>query len=412
MKSTRKESVPFSGYQIFVIAILALLQFTVVMDFAIISPLGDMLMKGLSINTAQFGLLVSCYAFGAGVAGVLAAGFADKFDRKKFLLFFYAGFIVGTLLCGLSKDYTMLMIARSVTGLFGGVIASISMSIVSDLFPLSQRGRVMGFIQMAFAGSQILGIPVGLFVANAWGWNATFILIVALATIVFIAIAARLKPIKGHLSMQTDESVFGRFHRVLTNKEHFIGFVMITMVSMGGAMLMPFSAAYLINNVDVTQEQLPYIFLFSGLISLIVMPLVGRLSDRVDKFKLFFVGSCITIVMTLVYTNLPPIPLWGVVIVNMLMFVGIGSRMVPGMALNTAIPDPRDRGAYMSMCTTLQQTSNGLGALAAGLIVVQHTKTSPLEHFNILGLIVVSMSIVCIFLIYRINNIVKAKQVA
>src|SRR5204862_6247580 len=137
----------FTKYQVLVIFLIAFTQFTVVLDFMVMSPLGDMLMKSMSLKTKQFGFAVSAYAFSAGISGLLTAGFADRFDRKKLLLFFYIGFIFGTLLCGLSHTYFMLLFARIITGLFGGVIGSISMAIVADLFPIEQRGRVMGFMQ-------------------------------------------------------------------------------------------------------------------------------------------------------------------------------------------------------------------------------------------------------------------------
>ncbi len=168
----------FTSYQVLVIVLLALTQFTVILDFMVMSPLGDMLMKSMELTTSQFGFAVSAYAFSAGISGLLTAGFADKFDRKKLLLFFYVGFIAGTLFCGLSTTYLMLLAARIITGLFGGVIGSISMAIVADLFPLHQRGRAMGFMQMGFGASQVLGIPISLYIANHWGWQSPFIMIV------------------------------------------------------------------------------------------------------------------------------------------------------------------------------------------------------------------------------------------
>src|SRR6478736_6925589 len=107
----------FTRYQAMVIFLIAFTQFTVVLDFMVMSPLGDMLMKSMNLKTSQFGLAVSSYAFSAGIAGLLTAGFADRFDRKKLLLFFYIGFIAGTLFCGLSHTYAMLLAARIVTGL-------------------------------------------------------------------------------------------------------------------------------------------------------------------------------------------------------------------------------------------------------------------------------------------------------
>src|ERR1700678_1204352 len=149
----------FSRYQSILVALLALVQFTIIIDFMIMSPLGAIIMPALDISAAQFGVAVSAYAFSAATSGILAAGFADRFDRKRLLLFFYVGFICGTLLCGIAPNYPFFLSARMITGLFGGVIGSVVFAITTDLFPFQARGRVMGFIQTAFAASQILGIP-------------------------------------------------------------------------------------------------------------------------------------------------------------------------------------------------------------------------------------------------------------
>ncbi len=178
----------FSRYQVFVIAIIAFIQFTVILDFMVLSPLGAMLLEKLHVTTSQFGLVVSVYAFSAGTSGIIAAGFADKFDRKKLLLFFYSGFMIGTVFCAVAPDYKFLLMARLVTGLFGGVIGSISMAIITDLVSLNVRGRVMGFVQTSFAASQVLGLPIGLLLANHFGWHSPFWMIAGLGTIVGIVI--------------------------------------------------------------------------------------------------------------------------------------------------------------------------------------------------------------------------------
>jgi len=407
---SKQAAAKFTRYQIFVVALLAVLQFTVVTGFSIMFSLGDMLMKNLAIDTVQFGIIVSCYAFGAGISGILATSFADKFDRKKFLLFFYAGFIAGALLCGLSNSYTMLMVARCITGVFGGVIGSISLAIVPDLFALNQRGRVMGFVQMAFTVSQIAGIPIGLFIANHCGWNATFFTVAALATAVYLLAMLKLRPITEHRKLQTSENVLKRFWSVLSNKNYSVGYFFITILSTGGAMLMPFIAVFLINNVGVAQSQLPYVFLFTGIAMTGMMPIVGKLSDKFAKDKIFIIGASLGALMMIIYTHLTQMPLWSAIVMNVLVFAVISTRMVPANALMTAVPDAKDRGAYMSLCSALQQMSNGIAALIAGWIVVQHTATSPLEHFDILGYVVAATSIVCMFLIVRINKIVKRKE--
>jgi predicted MFS family arabinose efflux permease len=401
---------PFTTYQKLVIAILALLQFTIVLDFMILAPLGDFLMKSLAISPKGFGLVVSSYAFSAGASGILAAGFADKFDRKKLLLFFYFGFIVGTLCCALATSFWMLLGARIVTGLFGGVIGAITLTIMTDLFAVNQRGRVMGFVQMAFSGSQILGIPIGLYLANAWGWHSTFLMIVVLASVITLVIILKIRPIDKHLELQSDKNAFLHLWHAISNPSYQTGFIATAFLSVGGFMLMPFSSSYLINNISITAEQLPLIFMFTGFSSIIVMPLIGKLSDKVDKFLIFTAGCIIAIIMILIYTNLVPVPMWQVVVINMIMFMGIMSRIIPATALTMSIPDMKDRGAFMSVNSSLQQMAGGIAALFAGVIVTQKDKTSPLEHYGILGIVVSVVIVISIFLIYRVSIMVKKKQ--
>src|SRR5258706_10423460 len=210
----------FTRYQALAIILLALTQFTVVLDFMVMSPLGDMLMKSMSLTTSQFGFAVSGYAFSAGISGLLTAGFADRFDRKKLLLFFYVGFIAGTLCCGLATTYLMLMAARIITGLFGGVIGSISLAIVADLFPLHQRGRAMGIIQMGFGASQALGIPISLYIANRWGWQSPFLMIVGLASIIWLMTMLKLHPVTRHLELKTEKTALIHLWHTLRQRQY------------------------------------------------------------------------------------------------------------------------------------------------------------------------------------------------
>lgn len=403
-------ALPFSAYQKFIIVLMALLQFTVVLDFMILSPLGDILMKSLDMTTAQFGSVVSAYAISAGISGFLAAGFADKFDRKKLLIFFYTGFILGTVFCGLAFNYQTLLTARIITGLFGGVIGSISMAIVADLFSLEQRGRVMGFVQMSFSGAQILGIPAGLFLATTFNWNASFFMVVILASGIIVLLLTKLKPVTGHLKLQTQKSPLLHLWRTMIKREYLWGYFAIAFLSMGGFMIMPFSSAFLVNNVKIKQEELPLIFLFTGLASIIIMPVIGKLSDKFKKFHLFTAGTIIACIMIVIYTNMGPNPIWLVTAINMILFMGIMSRMVPATALNSAVPEPADRGAYMSINSSLQQMAGGLAATVAGLIIVQPEKGSPLRNFDVLGYCMLGLMFLCLILVHKVSRQVSKQQ--
>lgn len=403
---------PFTGYMKFVIFILAITQFTVILDFMVMSPLGDLMMKSLNLTPTKFGWAVSAYAFSAGISGLLTAGFADRFDRKKLLLFFYSGFIVGTIFCGLAHTYTALITARIITGLFGGVIGSISMAIITDIFALEQRGRVMGFVQMGFGASQVLGVPIGLYLANAWGWEAPFLMVAVLAIFVAIVIFFYLQPVNRHLAVAQTKSPLKHLLNTIRRKDYRIGFTATALLSIGGFMMMPFGSAFAINNLKITQDDLPMLFMVSGISSLIIMPLIGRLSDKIDKFTLFAIASVWMMGMVVFYTNLSTTPLWVVVLINILMMMGIMSRMVPSSALTSAVPDMPDRGAFMSINSSLQQIAGGIAAAAAGTIVVQKDKFSPLEHYNLVGYVVVIISLISIFLLYRVKVLVQTKIIS
>jgi predicted MFS family arabinose efflux permease len=398
--------VKFTRYQIAVVAILAFLQFTVVLDFMILSPLGAMLMRDLAVVPAQFGLVVSAYAFSAAISGLVAAGFADRFDRKKLLLFFYTGFVAGTLLCGFAPSYVLLLGARTVTGLFGGVIGSISMAIVADLFPLEARGRVMGFVMTAFAGSQVLGIPLGLYISNAWGWHAPFIMIAAVSAVVGVVIFTTLRPVDAHLHKRVDRHPLHHLITTVLKPRHQWGFAATVLLAMGGYMLMPFGSAFSVHNLGIPLEKLPMIYMVTGVAALFAGPLLGRVSDAVGKYRTFAAGSLVAIGVVLYYTRLGVTPIGVVMAINVVMFSAISARMVSAQALASAIPAPQDRGGYMSISSSMQQLAGGVASSCAGLIITR-SGDGPLEHYERLGYVVAAAMAVTIVMMARIDAIVK-----
>lgn len=399
----------FSTYQVTVILILALTQFSVVLDFMVMSPLGDLLIKDLKITPSQFGIVVSSYALSAGVAGFLTASFADKFDRKKMLQFFYGGFIIGTMLCGLSTNYWTLVGARIFTGLFGGVMSSISLAIVADLFAPNQRGRVMGFLQMGFGMSQILGIPIGLYLATVWDWKAPFFMIVILALAIFTGIFFVLKPVDDHLKLQRDNPLKHMWNTI-SNRNYRIGFLATAFMSLGGYLMMPWGSAFAVNNVGIKQTDLPLMFMIVGVCTFAIMPLIGIISDRVNKYMVFAGASIVMIISIAIYTHLPQVSLFVLILVNVIMMMGIMARMVPSQALAASIPEMKDRGAFMSINSSLQQMAGGIAALVGGMIVTQDTQTSPLGRFDTLGYVVIGVIVINMFLTYRVYRFVSEKD--
>ena len=396
----------FSKYEIFIISILSILQFTIILDFMVLNPLGAQLLNELNIKPVQFGLVVSAYAFSAGASGLLAAGFADKFDRKKLLLFFYTGFILGTAFCAMATNYHYLLFARIFTGIFGGVIGSVTFAIITDLFKMEVRGRVMGFVQTAFAASQVLGIPIGLVLANKYGWHSPFWMIVIFSIMVYALIFIYLKPIDAHLKIKTENNPFQHLWKIVTTPQYLRAFFTVILLSTGGYMLMPLGSAFTINNLKIRMDDLPLIYGITGIFSIIFGPIMGRLSDKIGKYTIFVWASIWSMIMIGIFTQLGVTPLWLAITVNVLLFIGVSTRMIASSALMTAVPKPQDRGAFMSLNSSIQQIGGGFASAAAGLIVVQ-TPSGFLEHYDILGYVVITSMLIVMGLMYFLNKSIQ-----
>lgn len=405
-----KEKV-FTRYQVFMIAILSFIQFTVILDFMVLSPLGAILMPELSISTAQFGWVVSGYAFSAGISGILAAGFADKYDRKKILLFFYAGFLIGTALCASANTYALLLAARIFTGIFGGVIGSVGFAIITDIFEMKVRGRVMGFTQMAFAASQILGLPIGLYLANNYGWHSSFWMIVIVGVFAGIVMVWKMRPVNAHLEANKDQNPLKHLIATVSNPDYVKVFLSTILLATGGFMLMPFGSTFGTNNLGISLEQLPLLYGITGVFTIFFGPMLGKLADKIGKLQVFIFGSIVGMIFVGIYCNLGVTPFWVILVLNILLFLGINARMISSTALISAVPEPKDRGAFMSINSSVSQVSGGIASAVAGMIVVQRPDGF-VEHYPLLGWVVIGSMIISALLMIVIDRLVKKRALA
>ena len=411
MLTTKTTTEPFSGYQKIVVAMLAFLQFAVILDFMIMSPLGAVIMPALDIGPKEFGLVVSAYAFSAGISGLLTAGFADRYDRKKLLLFFYTGFILGTVWCGLAQSFESLVIARVVTGLFGGVIGSIVLAISTDLFAPAMRGRVMGLIQTAFAASQVLGIPISIYLSNHWNWHVPFLALAAFGLLGGLVVAWKMEPVNAHLGKPQEHSPWAHLYHTVKVPHHLLAFATTALLTTGGFMLMPFSSAYIVNNLGIDMAHLPTVYLVTGICTIFAGPMIGRITDKRGKFPVFLFGTIVSMVTVVVYTHLGRIPLVALIVLNAIMFVGIFSRMIPFQALAASIPPPTQRGAFNAISASLQQLAGGIASVVAGHIVSQGAD-GRLEHFDVIGYLMVATSLGSLILVRILDRRTASKTAA
>lgn len=365
-----------------VLLALAAIQFTHVVDFMIVMPLGPELKEALHLNPRQFSLIVAVYGFSASLAGLLASQFMDRYDRKTSVLWLYAGFTLGTLLCALAPNYELLVAARAVAGGFGGVVGAGILTIIGDAFPDIRRGRAMGVVMSAFSAASIVGVPAGLYLAGWLGWRAPFGVLAGLGVIVLAGVYLILPPMRGHLG-RTSPSTATPW-AVLVRPAHVRAYLLMTALILSSFMIVPFFAEYLVSNVGLSKSQLPYVYLCGGLATLFTMTWFGRLADRLGKLPVFRVLALLTLIPMGIVTNLPAVPLLAVLAVSTLYMVITSGRMVPAMALITASAEPRYRGSFLSVNGSVQTMAMGLASTLAGRLLGQ-TEDGQLTGFPVVG---------------------------
>lgn len=386
----------------FLLLTLAAINFTNIMDFMIMMPLGPQLMRIFEINTQQFGLVVSSYTFSAGFSGFCTAFFIDKFDRKRFLQVLYAGFLIGTLACGLAHTYELLMIARIFTGLFGGVLGAVILAIVGDVIPFERRGQAMGFVMAAFSIASVLGVPFGLRIANEFGWNTPFILLAVLALPVQFFIYKFVPNLSAHTQAGKEVNVLQVVKNITSSSNQRKAITLMMVVMFGHFSIIPFLSPYMVSNVGFTESQLEQIYFFGGLSTIVTSPLIGKLADKIGKLKVFTIFVSISCIPVLFITHMPRVDIWIALIATSVFFAVSSGRFIPAQAMVTATVEPKNRGSFMSIVSSMQQLSAGLASYIAGLVVVKQANGEML-NYNWVGVMSVIAAIFTLFLVRRIT---------
>jgi predicted MFS family arabinose efflux permease len=384
-----------------VLLILAAVQFTTIVDFMIVMPLGPQLMRTLHITPAQFGLIVSSYTFAAGAAGLIASSIVDRFARRTAFMTLFAGFLLGTLCCALAPTYHTLLAARVATGAFGGIVGGMSMAIIGDVFPEQRRGRATGSLMTGFALASVAGVPMGLYLGTNYGWHIPFIALAVLGLPVLVLTPLALPPLAGHVGKRHAhplQSLVETFSHV----NHLNAFALIIALMIGSFTVFPYLSAYLVSNVGMSEQQLPLVYVAGGGLTLFAAPVVGRLADRYGKlpvFRTFIPGSAL---LLLVITHLPPVPVaLAVAVFGALMVCNVG-RMIAAMAMVTSSVVPRLRGGFLSANSSVQHVASGAGAYIGGLIVTQEPGAK-MEHFGAVGWIAAASTLASLWLAGRVR---------
>ena len=354
--------------ELWLLLTLAGIQFTHIVDFMVMMPLGPQFTQLFNISDAKFGLLVSAYTFSAGASGLLASFYVDLFSRKKLLLTLYVLFAVATMVCGLAQTYDTLMLARIAAGAFGGVLAAMAQTIVADVIPFERRGRAMGIVMSSFALASVAGVPIGLFLASQFNWHTPFFAIAGVCVLFAIGAYITLPPLADHLK-QHRASPLASIQEVLRDANHQKAFVFTALMMIAGFTVIPYITIYTTTNGGLTMQQVPYVYLLGGAVTLFTARLIGRLTDSVGKSKMFKITALFGMLAILLVTLSASFGLWGILLVTTIMFVGMNGRMIPGMAIATSAANPKLPGTFMALNSSVQSVSMGLASFVGGLVI-------------------------------------------
>ncbi len=384
-----------------VLFILAAVQFTTIVDFMIVMPLGPQLMRTLHIGPTQFGLIVSSYTFAAGAAGLVASSIVDRFARRTTFIVLYAGFLLGTLFCALAPNYYALLAARVATGAFGGILGGMAMAIIGDVFPENRRGRATGSLMTGFALASVAGVPFGLYLGTNFEWHVPFV-VLAVGGLPALALAPfGLPPLNAHIK-KLHAHPLRSLVETFSHSSHFNAFALMILLMVGSFTVFPYLSPYLVGNVGMTEQQLPLVYIAGGGLTFFAAPIIGRLADRHGKLTVFRLIIPFSVLLLLVITHLPPVPVpVPVAVFGTLMVCNVG-RMIAAMAMVTGSVEPRRRGAFLSANSSVQHIASGLGAYLGGLVVSQ-SPTGAIEHFGTVGWIAAASTLASLWVAARVR---------
>jgi predicted MFS family arabinose efflux permease len=377
-----------------ILYLLALVNFVHIVDFMLLMPLGEFLMRSFDITPTAFSWLVASYTLSAGVSGFLGAFWLDKKDKRKVLLWTFLGFTICTLLCAWSPSFWHLLVARSATGFFGGVTTALIITMASELFPYRERGYAMGILSAAFSVAAVIGVPFGLFLATTWNWRVPFVLLSVLCMVVFILLIKKLPSFAASEEGKNTRNI-DVIKNVLQDKNQLIALLLGFIIVLGHFMIIPFLTPFLIRNVQFSETSISLMYMIGGGLTIFTAPIIGRWTDKLGAVKMMYILMIISIIPVLLLTHMGVSSAWYVLIITSLFFIFGSGRMIPAQTLITGAVNPESRGSFMSFRSAIQQIATSLGAVFAGWLLHQHIDGT-IQGFATLGIVAIGVSLLAL----------------
>ncbi len=385
--------------------ILAVVQFTHIVDFMIIMPLGAQLMDLLGITPKQFSWIVGAYAISACISSLVSAMFIDRFDRKKALLMAYVGFTVGTLACALANSFEFFLLARSVAGAFGGILGALVLAVVGDVIPFERRSSAMGLVMTAFSAASVAGVPAGIYLAAEYSWHMPFVVIGAVSMLSALIILLLFPSLTSHLESKTDRpGPWQTLTQIFKNSNQTGALFFSIILMLGHFSIIPFIAPYMQLNVGFDDHQVAYIYTVGGILTVFLLPYFGRLADRFGNPQVFTIASFFALFSIFAVTNIPHVSMFIALCVTSSFFVVASGRNVPATTMVTSVVHPRNRGSFMSVRASFNQMALAIGSFMAGMIVTKNPDGT-LANYQYVGYIAIAMSILAVVVAWRLRPV-------
>ncbi len=375
-----------------IVWLAALIQLANVLDFMIILPLGPDLATAIDIPSSEMGLLGGIYTFAAAISGLLVARYLDRYDRKKAVIFFLLGLVLGTFLCAFAWDTNSMLAARIIAGLFGGPVTALSLSMVVDMVPNVRRGRAIAIVTSAFTVSSVFGIPLALELSRLFGWQAPFIGVASFGGLVAIGLILFLPAMTDHIDKTATKPKTVPLLPLLKKREIAISYILLGLLSFAQFMLFAGSVNYFVFNLGFPRDGLSGIYIIAGVLAFTAMMITGRIVDLYGARLLSYIIAFIyVLVLADGYLHIPII---GVPAVFSLFMVCAAIMGVITSSISSEAPGDGERAAYMSLQSTTRHFAAGAGGFISSFILTSNADSS-LNNINILA----SLTIFCILLL-------------
>lgn len=350
------------------ILVIAAVQFVNIVDFMMVMPLGPDFARALGIRVSHMGVLAGAYTLSAAVSGLIGSIFLDRLPRRQALVWSTLGLSLGTAAGALAWDFHSLLWARVLAGAFGGPTTAIGLAIISDLVPHERRGTALGRVMVGFSAASIVGVPIGLEIAQLAGWNAPFLMVGGMALITAVAARLTLPELRQHMMDGNGGLANLAIKSLLARPVVWNSYILLVCVMMSGFLIFPNIAGYVQVNLDFPREQMGRLYFVGGIASLVVMAFCGKLVDRFGSLPWFTLGSIgFFAALGLGMYVQPPIlgPYW--LFMSFMIFGTL--RNISMQTLSSKVPRREERAGFMSLQSAVQHSAMAAGGILSSRLL-------------------------------------------